>query len=121
MFRDVKEGTYYPAASLYTLPEQTEGATVTFNFGAVSLFVRTCMFQASWQAYADICGPCPPWSLQVYYCAERKIAWALTYSAFDALDTFCRTRLQISSPMCGWLSDSMRHLTPGSAEQQLRR
>ncbi|BDA44791.1 Set1/Ash2 histone methyltransferase complex subunit ASH2 [Coccomyxa sp. Obi] len=32
-FRDITEGTYYPAASLYTLPEQTEGATVTFNFG----------------------------------------------------------------------------------------
>jgi Set1/Ash2 histone methyltransferase complex subunit ASH2 len=27
------EGTYYPSASLYTLPEQTEGASVTFNFG----------------------------------------------------------------------------------------
>ncbi|EIE21563.1 hypothetical protein COCSUDRAFT_48164 [Coccomyxa subellipsoidea C-169] len=32
-YRDIFEGTYYPAASLYTLPEQTEGATVTFNFG----------------------------------------------------------------------------------------
>jgi hypothetical protein len=27
------DGTYYPAASLYTLPSQAEGATVTFNFG----------------------------------------------------------------------------------------
>ena len=27
------EGTYFPCASLYTLPEQREGATVTFNFG----------------------------------------------------------------------------------------
>lgn len=27
------EGTYYPAASLFTAPSQTEGATVTFNFG----------------------------------------------------------------------------------------
>lgn len=32
-FRDVAEGKYYPAGSLYTLPEQTEGATLTFNFG----------------------------------------------------------------------------------------
>ncbi len=29
----MNEGTYYPAASLYTMPEQEEGATVTFNFG----------------------------------------------------------------------------------------
>ncbi|CAL5229622.1 g12986 [Coccomyxa viridis] len=32
-YRDMNEGTYYPAVSLYTLPEQQEGATVTFNFG----------------------------------------------------------------------------------------
>ena len=32
--RDIHEGTYYPAVSLFTLPEQAEGATVTFNFGA---------------------------------------------------------------------------------------
>ncbi|PNH04790.1 Set1/Ash2 histone methyltransferase complex subunit ASH2 [Tetrabaena socialis] len=32
-FRDFHEGTYYPAVSLYTLPEQTDGATVTLNFG----------------------------------------------------------------------------------------
>lgn len=32
-FQDFKEGTYYPAASLYTMPEQSEGATVSFNFG----------------------------------------------------------------------------------------
>jgi Set1/Ash2 histone methyltransferase complex subunit ASH2 len=31
-FADFSEGTYYPAASLYTLPQQTEGATVAFNF-----------------------------------------------------------------------------------------
>ncbi len=31
--RDVNEGTYSPAASIYTLPEQKDGATVTFNFG----------------------------------------------------------------------------------------
>lgn len=37
--RDFKEGTYYPAASLYTLPEQAEGATVAFNFGAPLLHV----------------------------------------------------------------------------------
>lgn len=30
----MNEGTYYPAASLYTLPEQEEGATVTLIFGA---------------------------------------------------------------------------------------
>ena len=31
----MNEGTYYPAASLYTLPnKQQEGATVTLNFGA---------------------------------------------------------------------------------------
>ena len=27
------EGTYYPCASIYTMPEQTEGATVKANFG----------------------------------------------------------------------------------------
>ncbi len=32
-FKDIPEGTYYPAVSLYTLPEQTEGVTVAFNFG----------------------------------------------------------------------------------------
>lgn len=32
-FQDILEGTYYPAASLYTLPGQVEGATATFNFG----------------------------------------------------------------------------------------
>ncbi|KAK9855450.1 hypothetical protein WJX84_005865 [Apatococcus fuscideae] len=32
-FRDVPEGTYYPAASLFTHPDQTAGATVTFNYG----------------------------------------------------------------------------------------
>lgn len=32
-YRDLLEGTYYPAASLYTLPEQELGAAVTFNFG----------------------------------------------------------------------------------------
>jgi Set1/Ash2 histone methyltransferase complex subunit ASH2 len=31
--RDLLEGTYFPTASLYTLPQQKEGATVTFNFG----------------------------------------------------------------------------------------
>ena len=33
--RDLVEGAYYPCASIYTLPEQTEGATVTFNFGVL--------------------------------------------------------------------------------------
>ena len=28
------EGTYHPALSMYTLPQQTQGATATFNFGA---------------------------------------------------------------------------------------
>lgn len=32
-FTDIPEGTYYPAASLFTMPEQSEGATVVFNFG----------------------------------------------------------------------------------------
>ena len=32
-FTDIPDGTYYPAVSLYTRPEQTEGATVVFNFG----------------------------------------------------------------------------------------
>eukprot|EP00803_Ostreobium_quekettii_P001212 evm.model.scf_206EXC.8 EVM.evm.TU.scf_206EXC.8 scf_206EXC:80995-86740(-) len=32
-YRDILEGTYCPAASIYTLPEQTDGATLTFNFG----------------------------------------------------------------------------------------
>lgn len=32
-FSDIPDGTYYPAASLFTLPSQTQGATVTFNFG----------------------------------------------------------------------------------------
>ena len=32
-YRDINEGTYSPAASIYTLPEQKDGATVTFNFG----------------------------------------------------------------------------------------
>eukprot|EP00879_Flechtneria_rotunda_P001658 GHRR01001818.1.p1 GENE.GHRR01001818.1~~GHRR01001818.1.p1 ORF type:complete len:329 (+),score=121.76 GHRR01001818.1:277-1263(+) len=32
-YSDVLEGTYYPTASLFTLPEQSEGATVQFNFG----------------------------------------------------------------------------------------
>eukprot|EP00891_Asterochloris_glomerata_P008135 jgi/Astpho2/8135/e_gw1.00120.119.1_t len=32
-YRDLKEGTYCPAVSLYTLPDQAEGATVTLNFG----------------------------------------------------------------------------------------
>ena len=31
--RDIMEGTYYPAASLFTHPLQAEGASVTFNFG----------------------------------------------------------------------------------------
>lgn len=30
---DLFEDTYYPTASLFTLPSQPEGATVTFNFG----------------------------------------------------------------------------------------
>ena len=32
-FRDILEGTYYPAVSLFTLPEQAEGASALFNFG----------------------------------------------------------------------------------------
>lgn len=32
-FRDVLEGSYHAAASLFTRPEQAEGAAITFNFG----------------------------------------------------------------------------------------
>lgn len=32
-YTDIFQGTYYPAASLYTMPSQTDGAAVTFNFG----------------------------------------------------------------------------------------
>ena len=32
-FTDIMEGTYYPCASIYTMPEQVEGATVRANFG----------------------------------------------------------------------------------------
>jgi Set1/Ash2 histone methyltransferase complex subunit ASH2 len=32
-YRDLLEGTYYPAASTFTLPDQKEGAAATFNFG----------------------------------------------------------------------------------------
>ncbi|KAK9826245.1 hypothetical protein WJX74_002181 [Apatococcus lobatus] len=32
-YRDIPEGTYCPAASIFTHPDQTAGATLTFNFG----------------------------------------------------------------------------------------
>ncbi|KAK9831379.1 hypothetical protein WJX81_007699 [Elliptochloris bilobata] len=32
-YRGIHEGTYYPAVSLFTLPQQAQGATVTCNFG----------------------------------------------------------------------------------------
>ncbi|CAI5474571.1 unnamed protein product [Closterium sp. Yama58-4] len=32
-FKDIPAGRYFPAASLFTLPDQSEGATVRFNFG----------------------------------------------------------------------------------------
>ena len=32
-FTDVMEGTYYPCASIYTMPEQGEGARLRANFG----------------------------------------------------------------------------------------
>jgi hypothetical protein len=32
-YADISEGTYYPAAALYTRHRQADGATVTFNFG----------------------------------------------------------------------------------------
>lgn len=32
-YTDILEGTYYPAVSLFTLPEQKEGASVQVNFG----------------------------------------------------------------------------------------
>lgn len=31
--RDIFSGVYYPGASIFTSPEQGEGATVQFNFG----------------------------------------------------------------------------------------
>lgn len=34
--RDIHEGTYYPAVSLFTLPQEAEGASVTCNFGAAA-------------------------------------------------------------------------------------
>lgn len=40
-FQNVVAEQYYPAVSLYTLPEQTEGATVTFNFGPDFEFLPT--------------------------------------------------------------------------------
>lgn len=36
--RDILEGTYYPAASMYTKCAQKDGASVTANFGAACLF-----------------------------------------------------------------------------------
>lgn len=32
-YTDIPEGTYYPVISLYTMPEQTEGAAAAVNFG----------------------------------------------------------------------------------------
>jgi len=32
--RELLEGTHYPAVSLYTLPEQAAGASLSVNFGA---------------------------------------------------------------------------------------
>eukprot|EP00210_Caulerpa_lentillifera_P000492 g475.t1 len=32
-FRDITKGVYYPAVSLFTRPEQTEGASIELNFG----------------------------------------------------------------------------------------
>lgn len=34
-FTDLMEGTWYPAVSIFTKPDQAEGATVTANFGPV--------------------------------------------------------------------------------------
>ena len=33
--RDMVEGTYFPAVSMYTMPEQAEGAMLSVNFGAL--------------------------------------------------------------------------------------
>lgn len=35
--RDILEGTYLPAVSMYTMVRQSEGARATFNFGEASL------------------------------------------------------------------------------------
>ncbi len=52
-FRDFNEGTYYPAVSLYTMPEQVEGATVTLNFGPV--FKHTPFHPDGCPAPAAVC------------------------------------------------------------------
>ena len=48
--RDITDGTYFPAASLFTDPSQTEGATVTFNFGefGIPFMAATGTHRPSW-------------------------------------------------------------------------
>ncbi len=55
--RDVLDGTYYPCASIYTLPEQTEGATVSFNFGVLTIGASYANVKQRW-AVAGL----QPWS-----------------------------------------------------------
>jgi Set1/Ash2 histone methyltransferase complex subunit ASH2 len=60
-FRDVLEGTYYPAASVYTRHSQAEGATVTFNFGPD--FKHAPPRVGGWPAprpLYELAGPPPP-------------------------------------------------------------
>ena len=56
--RDIHEGTYYPAVSLFTLPQEAEGATVTCNFGAhlqaPACFARTLQPDQPAACHSDI-------------------------------------------------------------------
>ena len=44
------EGTHFPCASLYTLPEQSEGATVTLNFGVALVKSLSANASEGWRA-----------------------------------------------------------------------
>lgn len=60
-YRDISEGTYYPAASLYTRHRQLEGSTVTFNFGPN--FKHAAPQVEGWpdaRPLSDLAGPPPP-------------------------------------------------------------
>lgn len=46
--RDLNEGTYSPAASIYTLPAQKDGASVTFNFGEQKKCLVCLCLLAGW-------------------------------------------------------------------------
>ena len=44
--RDLMEGKYYPAISMFTLPHQKEGATMSVNFGACPHALSLASIQA---------------------------------------------------------------------------